>query len=94
MKYKEAKRMLEQERAFYLRKYYRAIRAAARRVDPNSGFRLSAKSQAAAASLRESVAKIDAMRLAEAARIAAIPKRDRMMASREVGTTRLPSRSR
>lgn len=84
----------EANRDFHLRRHYRAIRKSASQVDPNSGFRLSTKAMAQASGILASIARLEEERKAEAARLAAISKRDRLMAQREAGTTQLPSRRR
>ena len=90
---REFKRARESNVAFNLRRQYRRIRAEARVIDPNAGFRLSNKAVAEGSAML-AIRKADQARREEEKRVAAINKRDRMMAQREAGTTRLPSRSR
>lgn len=94
MKNRDFKAAIESNRDFHLRRQYRAIRKSASQVDPNSGFRLSTKAVAQASGILASVARLEEARKAEAAWLAAISKRDRLLAMREAGTTRLPSRHR
>lgn len=94
MNKREAKQAIESDKAFYTRRQARQIRADARKVDSNSGFRLNTQKVAAAANsgVMQAIRNAEAARQAEAARVASIPKRDRRMAEREAGATRLPGK--
>lgn len=76
---REYKKAVESDKAFYARRQTRQIRADARKVDPNSGFRLNTQKVAAAANsgVMQAIRNAEAARQAEAARVTFIPKRDR-----------------
>lgn len=90
---RQMKKAREADIAFYLRRKFRRIRAEARVIDPNANFRLSAKAMEAG-SVVMAIRRADQQRREEQQRIAQINARDRKLALKEAGTTRLPSRSR
>ena len=90
---REFKKARESDIAFHLRRQLRRIRAEARVVDPNAGFRLSAKAMEAG-SVVMAIRRADQQRREEQQRIVQINARDRKLALKEAGTTRLPSRQR
>lgn len=93
MNEREFKKANEANIAFHLRRKFRRIRAEARAIDSNANFRLSAKALEAG-SVVMAIRKADQARREEQQRIAQINARDRKLALKEAGTTRLPSRQR
>lgn len=93
MNEREFKRARESDIRFNLRRQFRRMRAEARVVDPNAGFRLSAKAVKEGSAML-AIRKADQARREEQQRIAQINARDRKLALKEAGTTRLPSRQR
>lgn len=90
---REMKKAREANIAFHARRSTRAIRAAARIVDPNSGFRLNvdpvlaAKIKAAGERMKQQAAENAAL-IAQRNKISA---RDRRLAEREAGATSRPA---
>ena len=80
----EFKRFHESEAAFFARRETRAIRQAARHVDPNSGFRLINKNAALADKLRTAANRMENVRQQEREAKAALKKRDVKIAGKSV----------